>query len=101
VRKNNKIILSVFFTGIPEIIVSKIEESKRFVLVMSKNVTTDPMCIWACEVAVEQAISGQNLKQLISIYPADKKRVCSHRPPCQTKLFKLIFFRNFSMKWRK
>jgi hypothetical protein len=54
-----------------------IKESKRFLLIMSKNVTTDPTCIWACEVAVEEAIGGQNLKQLISIYPRDKKQVCA------------------------
>jgi hypothetical protein len=65
-------------TGIPEIISSKIKESKRFLLIMSESVSTDPLCIYACEVAIEQAIRGQTLKQLISIYPRDKKKVCSH-----------------------
>jgi hypothetical protein len=65
----------LFFPGIPEVISSKIKESKRFMLIMSKNVATDPACIWSCAVAVEEAIRGQNLKQLISIYPRDRKKV--------------------------
>jgi hypothetical protein len=65
--------------GIPDVVSTKIrKECKRFVLIMSKNVATDPTCIWACEVAVEKAISGRTHKQLISIYPADKKKVFSH-----------------------
>ena len=68
--------------GIPEVVSTKIrKECKRFVLIMSKNVATDPTCIWACEVAVEKAISGRTHKQLISIYPPDKKKVCSHIYP--------------------
>ena len=64
--------------GIPDVVSKNIMDSKRFVLIMSKNVTTDPICIWATEIAIEQAISGQHkLKQLISIYPRDKTKVCT------------------------
>jgi TIR domain len=72
------IICVLLLLGIPDVVSKNIKDSKRFVLILSKNVTTDPTCIYACAVAIEEAISGQhNLKQLISIYPWDKKKVCS------------------------
>jgi len=75
-------VIFLLLLGIPDVVSTKIrKECKRFVLIMSKNVATDPTCIWACEVAVEKAISGRTHKQLISIYPPDKKKVCSHIYP--------------------